>query len=50
MVVKMAQVSQRDSGYSMPENIHSWAGQGFEQPDQVLDVPAHCRRVRLGDV
>ena len=31
----------------IPGNIPGQVGQGSEQPDLVVDVPAHCRGVGL---
>jgi len=33
-----------------PGNIQGQVGWGFEQPDLVEDVPAHCRVVGLDDL
>jgi len=44
------QVAQRGGRYSIPGNIQGQTGQGSEQPDLVVDVPAHCRGVGLADL
>jgi len=43
----LAQVAQRDGRCPIPGNIQGQVGRGFEQPDLVEDVPAHCGRVGL---
>jgi len=35
---------------SVPGNVQGQGGWGSEQPDQVEDVPAHCRGVGLDDL
>jgi len=39
----LEQASQGVSGGPIPGNIQGQAGRGSEQPDSVVDVPAHCR-------
>lgn len=39
----LAQVVQRGGGCPIPGNIPGQDGQGYEQPDLLRDVPAHCR-------
>jgi len=34
----------------IPRNIQHEVGQRSEQPDLVVDVPAHCRRFGLEDI
>jgi len=46
----LEQIVQRSSGGPILENIAGLAAQGSEQPDQVLDVPAHCRGFGLDDL
>jgi len=46
----LEQVSQRGGRCAIPGNIQGQVGQGFEQPDLVVGVPAHCRRVGLDDL
>jgi len=36
-------------GEVVPGNILGHVGQGYEQPDPVEDVPAHCRGLGLDD-
>jgi len=43
----LAQVAQRDCRCPIPGNIQGQVGRGFEQPELVEDVPAHCRWVGL---
>ena len=40
---------QRGSGCPIPEDIQGQAGQGSEQLDLDVEVPAHCRGVGLDD-
>lgn len=42
-------VSQRGGGSLIHGNIQGWVGQGSVEPD-LVDVPAHCREIRLGDL
>jgi len=46
----VAQVSQIGDGCPIPGNIQGQVGQDSEQPDLVVDVPAHCRGVGLDDL
>ena len=46
----LEQVAQRGGRCAIPGNIQGQAGRGFEQPDLVEDVPAHCRGVGLDDL
>ena len=46
----LEQVAQRGGRCPIPGNIQDQAGQGFEQPDLVEDVPAHCRGVGRDDL
>ena len=46
----LAQVAQRGGRCPIPGNIQGQVGRGFEQPDRVEDVPAHCRGVGLDDL
>lgn len=41
------QVTQQSC--SMPESVQGYVGCSFEQSDLVVDVPASCREVELGD-
>jgi len=43
------QVAQRGGRSPIPGNAQGQVGQGAEQPDLVLDVPAHCRGFGLDD-
>jgi len=37
----LEQLAQRGSGDRIPGNLHGEVGQGSEQPDLVVDAPAH---------
>lgn len=39
----VAQTARRGGGSPVPANIQGQAGLGFEPPDPIGDVPAHCR-------
>ena len=41
----LTQIAQRGGRCLNPGNIQGEAGWGSEQPDLVVDVPAHCRGV-----
>jgi len=36
------QVAQRGGRYPIPANLQGQAGQGSEQSDPIVDIPAHC--------
>lgn len=46
----LAQVVQRGGGCHISGNIQLRVGQASKHPDQVGEVPAHCRRVGLGNL
>ena len=46
----MAQVAWRGGGCPILGNSQDHTGQGSEQPDLAVGVPAHCRRVELDDL
>jgi len=46
----LEQVAQRGGRCPIPGNIQGQIGQGSEQPDIVVDVPAYCGRVGLDDL
>jgi len=43
-------IAQRRCGCFLPGIVESQAGQDFEQPDLLKDVPAHGRGVGLDDL
>jgi len=45
----LEQVEQRGSRGPIPRNIQAQVGWGSEQPDEVKDIPVHCRRIGLND-
>ena len=46
----LEQVAQRGGKCPIPGNIQGEVGQSSEQPDLVVDVPAHCRGGGLDDL
>jgi len=46
----LAQVAQRSARCPIPGNVQGQVRQDSEQPDLVVDVPAHCRGVGLDDL
>ena len=44
------QVAQRGGRCPVPGNVQGQVGRGSEQPDLVVDVPAHCKGVGLDDL
>jgi len=46
----MYRAAQRGGGCPIPGDIQVQAGWGSEQPDLAIDVPVHCRRVKLDDL
>jgi len=42
-MMRVELVALRGGRCPIPGDIHGQVGQGSEQPDQVEDVPAHCR-------
>lgn len=39
----LEQVTHRGCGYPIPGGVQGQTWWGFEQPDWIEDVPAHCR-------
>jgi len=46
----LEQVAQRGARCLTAGNIQGQAGRGSEQPDLLVDVPAHCRGVGHDDL
>jgi len=46
----LAQAAQRGGRCPIPGNVQGQVQQDSEQPDLVVDVPAYCRGVGLGDL
>ena len=46
----LERVSQRGRRCPIPGNIEGQVGWGSEQPDLVVDAPAHCKGLGIDDL